>query len=266
MDPSSFQCPNCESSYVKLDSLRVHWTKKHKLTSLELQLLLFHNNVRPTCECGCKEHTRFETLQLGFARFVNGHNARVHNSWGHNPIAMKKSHDVQRELWKTGGMTKWRLGLSVDDPRNKALIEKMTFTARTDLKLRAHRSKMMSENRLNGTVQTLTGSLHPGWKGGTSALQPACRSKLFNVWTYPRLKASNFKCNECASSSKLEVHHDVERFAAILQLAIKELGEPGENFEKKSAIANWVADYHVENDVSGVVLCNECHDKRHVKS
>ena len=63
--------------------------------------------------------------------------------------------------------------------------------------------------------------------------------------------------------SGLEVHHDGERFASILHKAILELGEPGDDFEKKSLIAEWVTNYHVDNGVSGVVLCEECHDEEH---
>jgi hypothetical protein len=59
------------------------------------------------------------------------------------------------------------------------------------------------------------------------------------------------------------VHHDGERFASILYKAILELGEPGDDFEKKSLMAEWVTDYHIEKNVSGVVLCVGCHDGEH---
>ena len=40
-------------------------------------------------------------------------------------------------------------------------------------------------------------------------------------------------------------------------------GEPGESFEKKHLIAEWVTNYHIEKNVSGMVLCNGCHDGEH---
>lgn len=48
-------------------------------------------------------------------------------------------------------------------------------------------------------------------------------------------------------------------------MAIKKFGSPGEDFEKKSEIAEWVAQYHVDNNVSGVVLCVDCHQNEHMQ-
>ena len=33
--------------------------------------------------------------------------------------------------------------------------------------------------------------------------------------------------------------------------------------EKKSLIAEWVTNYHVEKNIPGVVLCVPCHDAEH---
>lgn len=266
MDPTSpFKCPSCDVAYDDLNSLRVHNVKRHKGSSLDLRLMLFHGGVRPTCECGCGEATRFLTLQNGFARFANGHNARVVNGWGHNEDAKRKSKETQREMWKNGEMTKWRLGLSPDEPRNKALIEKMTLTVRADVELRKQRSETMSQNRRSGVIECPSGSMHGRWRGGTSALQPLVRSHLHSVWTYPKLKASNFTCQRCGVNHvTLNVHHDGERFAEILHKAIVELGEVvDDDFAQKSLIAAWVTDYHVQHGVSGVVLCEDCHDIEH---
>ena len=126
-------------------------------------------------------------------------------------------------------------------------------------------SLLMRANRLSGILPSLTGSAHPGWKGGTSALQPLVRSHLHREWTYPKLKASGFKCDKCGSTKELEVHHDGERFANILHRAILELGEPGDDFEKKSLISEWVTDYHIEKNISGIVLCEDCHATEHKK-
>jgi len=266
MDPESFKCPNCDAAYVNLNSLRIHAQKKHGTKSIDLRLALFHDGVRPTCECGCGEETAFDGLVIGFVRFVNGHNARVENSWGHNPVALAKSQEVRRGMWKRGEIKAWRTGLSPDEPRNKALIEKMTATVRADASLRKQRSETMTQNRLSRVVPNLTGKDHPAWRGGASALQPLVRSHLHARWVYPKLKAANFTCQLCGKNHvTLNVHHDQERFAAILQMAIATLGEVmNDDFEQKSLIAEWVADYHVKNDVSGIVLCETCHDLQHV--
>ena len=80
---------------------------------------------------------------------------------------------------------------------------------------------------------------------------------------HPKLKEAGFTCHNCQSTSDLTVHHDQKRFAEILQEAVTAMGDPGENFERKTEIAEWVADYHQNEQVSGVVLCVECHRKEH---
>lgn len=44
-----------------------------------------------------------------------------------------------------------------------------------------------------------------------------------------------------------------------------EIDETVENgdFEKKSKIADWVTEYHQVQDVSGLVLCESCHQITH---
>lgn len=70
-------------------------------------------------------------------------------------------------------------------------------------------------------------------------------------------------CQGCGTKRDLEVHHDKERFAEILQKARVELGDVTDDFSSHQTYARWVADYHVQNDVSGVVLCEECHVEAH---
>lgn len=263
MDVEPFKCPKCEFTHVNLNSLRIHWQKRHKLASLELRIALFG---RPTCACGCGELTQpSRKLDDGFNRYVLGHIARVHNAWGHNPKALKKSQRVRRKQIAAGEWTPWNKGLSAEtSDRVAANNEAIKRSIIDNVAERTARSKRMTENRLNGTVPTLYGADSSQWKGGVSALQPLCRSYVYNAWTRPKMKASDWTCSHCAKPGPgLEVHHDKERFAEILQRAIRVLGEPGDDHDKKSAFAQWVADYHVDNNVSGVVLCEACHQAQH---
>jgi hypothetical protein len=264
MDLSTFKCPKCDYTHANLNSLRIHWQKLHKLQSIDLRLAVFHDGRRPTCECGCGEETQFNTLQLGFYRFVNGHNARVHNGWGHNPVAQAKSKQTQRGMRERGEikLNPYK-GLTKETDERLALRGTRVATAFTPDK-RDKYSVMMTKNRLSGAVPSPRGAQHGMWRGGTSALQPIARSLLHATWTYPKLKASGFTCQGCGSKKDLEVHHDGERFAVILQKAIIALGEVvDDDFAHKSAIAEWVVSYHVKNNVSGIVLCVACHDSKH---
>lgn len=101
------------------------------------------------------------------------------------------------------------------------------------------------------------------WRGGTSELSAMCRSRLYREWSFPKMKAAGFKCTACGATGPLEVHHDVERFSTILQKGIATLGEPGDDWDRKTCFVDWVSWYHQENDVSGIVLCESCHTDVH---
>ena len=263
MDLLSFTCPECgQYETTKLDSLRIHCQKKHHLPTRKLYALLFlHEGKEPTCACGCGEPTKFLTLQRGFSEYILGHAARVNNNWGHNKDALQKSLQKRRDegLWSRDP---WNRGKTKENDPKFAMIAERAYGSK---EFRQKRSEIMAHQWSSGILTIVTGSAHPNWKGGTSALQPLVRSHLYRAWTLPKLKASGFKCDKCGSTKDLEVHHNGERFASILHLAILELGEPGDDFEKKHLISEWVADYHVEKNVSGIVLCEDCHAEEHKK-
>jgi hypothetical protein len=261
MDLSTFNCPVCNSYETpKLDSLRIHCQKRHDLPTRQLYSMLFlPEGKEPTCACGCGEPTKFLTLQKGFSEYVLGHAARVNNNWGHNKEALQKSLQKRRDegLWSRDP---WNRGKTKEnDPEFAAIAEK----AYGSHKEKIRKSNKMKQQWEEGVITSLFGSSHPQWRGGTSALQPLVRSRLHHYWVYPKLKEGGFKCSACDSRSNLEVHHSEERFATILHKAIVELGEPGEDFEKKSLIAEWVTDYHISKNIPGVVLCDSCHDQTH---
>lgn len=252
-----FTCPQCDYQNSKLNSMRIHAAKKHGMSSEDLYLKIVLNGQRPLCKCGCGSETRFRGLTVGYVDYVPGHQARVKNNWGHNPKARANSLQKRREegLWSK---VPWNKGKTKENDERVANIGKLISK-----KHGKRYAKIMSKNRLDGIVPNLTGSSHPQWKGGTSRLSAICRSHIYKVWTYPKLKEAGFTCHNCQSTSDLTVHHDQKRFAEILQEAVAAMGDPGENFERKTEIAEWVADYHQNEQVSGVVLCVECHRKEH---
>ena len=258
MDLSTFRCPECgEYESDKLDSLRIHCQKRHNLPSIDLYKKLFLNGKEPTCECGCGQVPRFHSLQVGYMKFIRGHASRIHNNWGHNEEAREKSLKKRRDegLWSKDP---WNRGKTKEDDIRVADIGKKIQERHGE-----RYSTLMRDNRLSGVIPSLTGSAHPHWRGGTSALAPLVRSHLYSRWTFPKLKEGGFKCARCGSTSDLEVHHSGERFATILHKAVELFGEPGESFQVKSQISEWVTDYHVEQNIPGTPLCIPCHDSLH---
>ena len=260
MDLSTFRCPECgEYESDKLDSLRIHCQKRHNLPSIELYKKLFLNGKEPTCECGCGQVPRFHSLQVGYMKFIRGHASRLHNNWGHNEEARAKSLKKRRDegLWSKDP---WNRGKTKENDPEFAKIAEQAYGTK---EFKENRSRYMAQQWKDGNLYPLTGSAHSQWRGGTSALQPLVRSHLYSRWTYPKLKEGGFKCARCGSTSDLEVHHSGERFATILHKAVELFGEPGESFQVKSQISEWVTDYHVEQNIPGTPLCISCHDSLH---
>lgn len=263
-------CPNCDLEFGSFTSVSLHFRNKHG-TSKDLKEILRkrlvderHGGVEPTCKCGCGKVPKYRGHVIGYNEYILGHVARVNNNWGHNKPVLEKSQETRRGMYKRGEMRLWAKGLTKEtDERLAAYGRKGSNTIRSKPGELEKRSERMRKNRLDGTVPTLYGKEHSQWKGGVSAFQQLVRSHLHRHWVFPKMKLANFKCCQCQSNQFLCVHHDQERFASILHKAVKELGEPGDDFDKKSKIADWVVDYHMKNDVSGIVLCEECHNKIH---
>jgi hypothetical protein len=259
------KCPNCDYEHDKLISLSLHWRRMHKETSEALRIKLFHDNVRPTCACGCGTSVKFHTVEKGFSQYAWGHASSVNNNWGHNKSALDKSHVTNKARLKSGENVIWNKGLTIEDSRVAAYGRAGSHTLKTNPECQEQRSKHMANQWETNSIVSLRGSDHPNWHGGASKVHNLARSLVHNVWTYPKLKEANFTCTRCGSKKDLCVHHDKIYFHQILREAISTLGEVTDDsdFELKSRIAEWVADYHVQNSVSGIVLCEPCHQQEH---
>jgi hypothetical protein len=138
------------------------------------------------------------------------------------------------------------------------------------------RAKRMKKGRLDGTIPTLSGPDHSQWKGGVSSLNHTCRAdrRLYNRWTRAHLIRAKFTCEECGAQGRLQVHHDQETFSEIMRRFAKQhkwtrglteaIGFEDPKLDAlKKKIAKDVTDYHIKNNVSGVVLCKSCHGRYH---
>ena len=269
MSHSSFKCPACVFTHDSLNSLRIHAQKKHQISALDLYLSCVLNGERPRCVCGCGSETKFIGLMKGFSEYKLGHASRVNNNWGRNADAKKKSQNVRHEMHKRGEIKIWNKGETKEsDERIAAYGRVGSETLKRECV--QQRSEHMKSQWKTNNLSAKFGNEHPNWAGGTSKLQQLSRSRVFNVWSRPKVIAAGCVCQSCKAEDGrgVVVHHDQERFATILRKAIKIFGEvdesqPNEDFERKSSIADWVAAYHIQNNVSGIVLCEPCHIKAH---
>ena len=281
-----FSCPICSHQYSELVSLSIHYRKQHKKTSKDLYVSLFCNDVIPLCKCDCGEQVKFLDITQGFREYKLGHASRVTNNF-QTEKSKSNSKSTRRKMLEDGSwepfVTKetgehWSKGLTKEtDERIRKMSE--TISKPEESKKRSER---MRKNRLSGVVRTLRKEEHSQWKGGVSDLLTYCHAnkKLYVEWKYPKLAKANFSCEKCSVSRAtdprplLEVHHNQQKMSEIVRHIAETLGwkdtyttvpSNPRSLELKEKISEAVALYHVQNKISGIVLCQECHKATHNK-
>jgi len=269
----------CPKSFEKINSLSVHYRNIHKNPVKDLYIHHYLNGIEPKCGCGCGSAVKFLDITRGFTKYVRGHASRVKNNFNTekskiNSLKTRKKM-LEEGTWKpfasneTGNV--WNAGLTKDDPRVAAAIEK-----RETAEYKKKSSQRMREDRLSGKIPTQTKENHSKWRGGISPLNVYCRAnrKLYTEWKYPLLEKAQFKCQECTKPGPgLEIHHDKEKMSDIIHRFAAEYGWSGfysmqsetdiNTIEIKMKISDAVAQYHIDNNVSGKVLCEYCHKEQH---
>jgi hypothetical protein len=228
------------------------------------------DGVHPVCACGCGQPTKWHGKNKGHGKFnpyINGHNNRVINNWGHNKQAQTKSAETRRKQYASGERRGWCYGLSIDtDERVKKLAESTKLSINSNPDELKRRSERMAKHRNDGTIPTLYKEMSSQWKGGVSTIQNVARNdrRLYEQWKRPILQRDGFKCKNCGSSDDLHVHHDRETFSEIIKRVMTlEDYEHIENYETKQHITDKIIAYHVNAAVSGITLCRVCHNKLH---
>lgn len=118
-------CKECNREFESLDSLRRHRVQKHKISAEQTYIDYVLNGIEPKCKCGCGLKTSFLTIEKGFTEYIRGHASRINNNWGHNPNAIKKSHETQKRMYKNGELVIWNKGLTIEDERVRDNINKI---------------------------------------------------------------------------------------------------------------------------------------------
>lgn len=129
----------------------------------------------------------------------------------------------------------------------------------------------MKKAWVEGDLTPLRGPDNGNWKGGVSTITQRLRGgALYKLWKLPILQRDGFRCVQCHRGSdevQLEVHHDGERFAEVLQKCLLQLfpdaHEREISFEDGTRVIEEVVAYHVRECVSGRTLCTDCHDQEH---
>lgn len=208
-----------------------------------------------SCACGCGAMVK--------GKWSWGHHSRVNNI-SKRPDIKKRRSESMKEMHRNGTMPEvWNSGLTKETDKRVA-ENGISFSKSITVEERANRSVRMSVLRNDGTIPTLYGSSHSQWQGGTSSITQRIRGshQLFINWKYPKLEAAKFKCTQCNSPQDTVVHHDKERMASIIkQFLPEDLHEL--SWDEETKVVEDVVRYHIENNISGLVLCKVCHDEIH---
>lgn len=265
---TEFKCKRCVKEFDNYSSLRKHTSRVHKIHGTTFYVEFYLNGIWPVCGCGCGEKTKWSYTNKRFREFsAVGHLMRVRNNWGHNQKAIDASAETRRKQYASGERHGWCEGLSIEtDERIRRLAQKTKDSINSNSAELKRRSESMSKMRKGGTIPTLYREKSSQWKGGVSSIQQIARSdkRLYDVWKYPILVGSGFKCCKCPNTKNLHVHHNDISFSEIIKkvMTIDDY-ERIDDFEVKKDVTRRVIDYHIENRVSGEVLCRDCHGKIH---
>lgn len=265
---SEYKCNKCGDIFDSCDGLRRHFGRIHKVSSYQFYVDVNLNGVWPVCKCGCGEKVMWSRQLKGFRDFVAGHQSRIHNNWGHNQKAIDKSSETRRRQFENGERQVWNDGLTkeVDERVKNNGIKSSIGINSNPLELK-RRAENMSKNRLNGIIPTLSGSKHSQWIDGRSNISMLVYNdrRLYKEWKYPILCRDGFKCVECNKQKvKLHIHHNKEYMNEIIKKHLIEVTDDMlKDFQIKRMVADSVVDYHIKHKVSGITLCDKCHNKLH---
>ena len=129
MEEKVIKCPYCGKEFQGFNSLSKHVLryKVHgDITKEKLLCDVKYGGVRPLCKCGCGKETPI-SYQGGahFCDYVQGHQSRVVNNWGHNERAKKKSAETRSRQYKSGERQQWNKGVKWAESYDEETVKKL---------------------------------------------------------------------------------------------------------------------------------------------
>ncbi len=264
----SFECPICKEKDVSIIFSEVfkewyaHCREYHGLDKNNAYALIIYGSW-PVCKCGCGSHTKLQST-LHFGEYKVGH--RIKDVQIRTEEGTKKAHETQKKMYETGELKGWMAGKNAATDERVAALQvknKQWRDANPEL------SKSIKQENMKICREAgydPSGENHGQWKGGKSSLAELSRSNIHAIWKKPHLLRAGGKCEKCKSIDNITVHHNEKRFSEIIQQAIENLKIESfdeEKYEHKIKIVQEVVRIHVDEKISGIVLCFSCHVAEH---
>lgn len=214
------------------------------------------------CQCGCGTVVK--------NKWAWGHHSRVNNISKRSDVKEKRR-KTAFERHKVGGFGEiWNKGKTKEE--DTRLIKCGRPVEVLSEEERKFRSDQMKKSWAEEKIVPLRGPDHPQWQGGTSTITQRVRgaTRHYETWKRPILVRDSFRCTRCGSGHDLVVHHDVRMFAEIMKERLLELYPDARvrrlTWDEETRVVDDIIDHHVSQDVSGITLCEPCHDLVHERS
>jgi hypothetical protein len=150
-------CKECGDIFNDAVQMRRH-LRKHRITFQEYSLKWYHDEIEPTCTCGCGKKTLWNVALKGYASFVQGHHAlgRKKTDEEKAKIGAKNSVNMKRYMNEHPDIAKTRIKqmISAITPEiNAKRIEstKQTYASMTKeekVKFSDHSKKLWKQGNL----------------------------------------------------------------------------------------------------------------------
>lgn len=266
----SFECPICKEKGISISFNEVfkewyaHCRECHVLDKNNAYALIIYGGW-PVCKCGCGSHTKLQST-LHFGEYKAGH--RIRDIQIRTEEGTKKAHDTQKKMYENGELKGWMAGKSAATDERVAALQAKNKKWRDENPELSKSIKQENMKICRESGYDPSGENHGMWKGGVSTIAQLAHANLYSIWKKPHLQKSGFKCENCQKQNELTVHHNEKRFATISQEAMSNLNMRSidkNNFEQKNAVVKEIIRIHVDEKISGIVLCGDCHVAEHRK-
>lgn len=236
-----------------------------------------HCNRRPPkervlCGCGCGE-----LASIG-SGYITGHNSRT-------DAHRQMKREMFNKLWKESpekfaDRDVWNTGLTKETDERLKLMGRHVAETYTPEKREYYKQLGREATKF---LKHPSGSDAHNWQGGITAFRKMGKGTsgrsgqtLYTSWKRPLLQAANNRCTFCDigwgelhdddKKAELHVHHNSETMSSILRKFTEGIADVNAlSWDERIDVWQNIVDYHIDEPVSGQVLCDKCHMRAHRK-